>query len=160
MIGLPGDGFKVAMGVFDVFRTSVGAAAVGLGARALDETLGRVANRKVFGQSMAEKEGVQFKLADMVTDLETAALAVYRAAWAKDTREGRGTRYASMAKLYATEAAGRIVDAAVQLHGGIGVTRGSVVEQLYRDARPMRLYEGASEIQKLIIARSVLREQA
>jgi acyl-CoA dehydrogenase len=157
-IGAPGEGFKVAMGVFDIFRTSVGAAAVGLAARALDETLARVRERRIFGRAMAEMEGVQFRLAEMATDLDCAALAVYRAAWAKDTRPGRGTREASMAKLAATEAAGRIADAAVQLHGGLGVTRGSVVEQLYRDARPMRLYEGASEVQKLIIARNLLRD--
>lgn len=156
-IGAPGDGFKVAMGVFDIFRTSVGAAAVGLGARALDETLSRVASRRIFGRLMSEMEGVQFKLADMAADLDCAALTVYRAAWAKDTRPGRGTRAASTAKLVATEAAGRIVDQAVQLHGGMGVTQGAIVEQLYRDARPMRLYEGASEVQRLIIARDLLR---
>ncbi len=157
-IGAPGEGFKVAMSVFDIFRTSVGAAAVGLAACALDQTVARVQSRRIFGRLMAEMEGVQFRLAEMATDLECAALAVYRAAWAKDTRPGRGTREASMAKLAATEAAGRIADAAVQLHGGHGVTRGSVIEQLYRDARPMRLYEGASEVQKLIIARSLLSE--
>jgi acyl-CoA dehydrogenase len=156
-IGAPGEGFKVAMGVFDIFRTSVGAAAVGLAARALDETLSRVATREIFGRRMADMEGVQFKLADMAVDLDCAALAVYRAAWAKDTRPGRGTRAASTAKLVATEAAGRIVDQAVQLHGGMGVTQGAIVEQLYRDARPMRLYEGASEVQRLIIARDLLR---
>jgi acyl-CoA dehydrogenase len=159
-IGGPGEGFKVAMGVFDIFRTSVGAAAVGVAARALDETLNRVAKREIFGRRMADMEGVQFKLADMAADLDCAALTVYRAAWAKDTRPGRGTRAASTAKLVATEAAGRIVDQAVQLHGGMGVTRGSVIEQLYRDARPMRLYEGASEVQRLIIARDLLRSMA
>lgn len=156
LIGAAGQGFKVAMGVFDIFRTSVGAAAVGAAGRALRETLARVEARKLFGRRMAEMEGVQFRIADMTVDLELAALAVYRAAWAKDTRPGRGTREASIAKLAGTEAAGRILDAAVQLHGGGGVTRGSVIERLYRDVRPMRLYEGASEVQKLIIARAML----
>jgi len=156
LIGAPGHGFKLVMGVFDIFRTSVGAAAVGAAGRALRETLARVRNRHLFGRRMADMEGVQFKIADMTVDLELAAMAVYRAAWAKDTRPGRGSREASIAKLAWSEAAGRILDAAVQLHGGIGVTRGSVVERLYRDVRPMRLYEGASEVQKLIIARAVL----
>jgi acyl-CoA dehydrogenase len=156
LIGAPGQGFKVAMGVFDIFRTSVGAAAVGAAGRALRETLARVEQRKLFGRRMAEMEGVQFRIADMTVDLELAALAVYRAAWAKDTRPGRGTREASIAKLAGSEAAGRILDAAVQLHGGMGVTQGSVIERLYRDVRPMRLYEGASEVQKLIIARAML----
>jgi len=156
MIGAPGQGFKVAMTTFDLFRTSVGAAGIGLAHRALDETLRHVKARRMFGKTMAEIEGVQTKLADMVTDLETAALAVYRAAWAKDVNGGRCSREVSMAKLVGTEAAQRIVDAAVQLFGGAGVARGSVVEKLYREVRPMRIYEGASEVQKLVIARDLI----
>jgi acyl-CoA dehydrogenase len=156
ILGEPGQGFKVTMGVFDIFRTSVGAAAVGAAGRALRETLARVGNRKLFGRRMAEMEGVQFRIADMTVDLELAALSVYRAAWMRDTRPGRATREVSIAKLAGSEAAGRILDAAVQLHGGMGVTQGSIIERLYRDVRPMRLYEGASEVQKLIIARAML----
>jgi len=158
LIGDAGNGFKVAMSVFDIFRTSVGGAAVGAARRALDETLGRVSQRRIYGKLMKEMEGVQFKLADMTADIECSALAVYRAAWTKDVRGVRGTREASMAKLVATEAAGRVVDSALQLFGGVGVTKGNVIEQLYRDVRPMRLYEGASEVQKLIIARNLLAE--
>jgi len=156
MIGAPGQGFKVAMATFDVFRASVGAAAVGLGRRALDEALLRVSTRRMFGKKMSEIEGVQSKLADMVTELETAALVVYRAAWAKDVSGKRCSREVSMAKLVATEAAQRIVDAAVQLHGGAGVAHGNLVEKLYREVRPLRIYEGASEVQKLVIARDLL----
>src|SRR5690606_19591824 len=114
----------------------------------------RVNERRLFGGTMAEIPGVQSKLADMSIDLDVAALTVYRAAWMKDTTGGRCTREVSVAKYAATEAAGRIVDSAVQLFGGLGVTRGSVVEQLYREVRPARLYEGASEVQKLVIARN------
>lgn len=158
VVGEPGRGFQVAMATFDIFRTSVGAASVGMARRALDETLAWVKTRRLFGGAMSEIAGVQSKLADMSVDLETAALAVYRAAWAKDTTGGRCTREASMAKLVGSEAAGRIIDSAVQLFGGMGVTRGSVVEQLYREVRPTRIYEGASEVQKLVIARALLAE--
>lgn len=158
VVGEPGRGFQVAMATFDIFRTSVGAASVGMARRALDETLGWVKTRRLFGGPMSEIAGVQSKLADMAVDLETAALTVYRAAWAKDTTGGRCTREASMAKLVGSEAAGRIIDSAVQLFGGMGVTRGSVVEQLYREVRPTRIYEGASEVQKLVIARTLLAE--
>lgn len=156
MIGEPGRGFAVAMMTFDVFRTSVGAASVGMGRRAFDETLAHVRTRRLFGGTMAQIAGVQTKIAEMSIDLETAALAVYRAAWVKDTTGARGTREASMAKLMGSEAAGRAIDSAVQLFGGLGVTRGSIVEQLYREVRPTRIYEGASEVQKLVIGRSLV----
>jgi acyl-CoA dehydrogenase len=158
LIGQPGKGFGIAMATFDIFRTSVGAACVGMARRALDETLERMRERRLFNSTMAEIPGVQSKLADMSIDLDTAALAVYRAAWTKDTTGGRCSREVSIAKYAGTEAAGRIVDAAVQLFGGLGVTRGSVVEQLYREVRPARLYEGASEVQKLVIARNLVAE--
>lgn len=157
LVGAPGQGFKVAMATFDVFRASVGAAGVGAGRRALDESLDRVTSRRLFGKAMAEMDGVQTKLAEMATTLEQAALCVYRAAWAKDTTGGRCTRDVSMAKLTGSEAAHSVVDAAVQLFGGAGVARGSVVEKLYREVRPMRIYEGASEVQKLVIARDLIK---
>ncbi|WP_448203813.1 acyl-CoA dehydrogenase family protein [Azospirillum sp. sgz302134] len=157
IVGAPGQGFKVAMATFDVFRASVGAAGIGAARRALDESLARVTGRRMFGKAMAEIEGVQTKLADMATTLETAALCVYRAAWTKDVTGGRCTRDVSMAKLVGSEAAHAVVDAAVQLFGGLGVTRGCVVEKLYREVRPMRIYEGASEVQKLVIARDLLK---
>lgn len=156
LIGERGNGFKVAMATFDIFRASVGAAGVGVARRALDACLERVSSRQIFGRTMSEIEGVQTKLADMATDIDTAMLMVYRAAWHKDKREGRGSREASMAKLVGSEAAFRVVDAAVQLFGGRGVEQGCIVEQLYREVRPMRIYEGASEVQKLIIARDVM----
>lgn len=160
LIGERGNGFKIAMGTFNIFRASVGAAGVGVARRALDACLERVSSRQIFGRTMSEIEGVQTKLADMTTDIETAMLVVYRAAWHKDTQEGRGAREASMAKLVGSEAAFRVVDAAVQLFGGRGVEQGCIIEQLYREVRPMRIYEGASEIQKLIIARDVLGQYA
>ncbi|MEC9433452.1 MAG: acyl-CoA dehydrogenase family protein [Pseudomonadota bacterium] len=160
VIGAPGQGFKLAMATFDHFRPTVGAAAVGVARRAMDESLARVASRRMFGKTMAEIESVQTRLADCQVDIETAALAVYRAAWVKDVKGGRATREASIAKLTATEAAQRVVDAAVQLHGGMGVIEGGIVGQLYREVRPMRIYEGASEVQKLVIARDVLAEAA
>ena len=156
-IGEPGQGFKAAMAAFDIFRPSVGAAGVGLARRALHETLAHTDQRRLFGKAMHGLEGVQMALADMATDLEGAALLVYRAAWAHDVRGERGAYEACMAKLAGSEAAGRIVDRAVQLLGGKGVTRGNIIEQLYREARPMRIYEGASEIQKLVIARNLIK---
>ena len=159
MLGAPGKGFGVAMGTFDIFRTSVGAAAIGMGRRALDEVLERVRTRNLFGAAMSELQGVQSKLADMAMDIETAALTVYRAAWAKDTTGGRCSREASMAKYVGTEFASRVVDNAVQLFGGMGVTRGTMVEQLYREIRASRIYEGASEVQKIVIARDLLANQ-
>lgn len=156
MIGGPGEGFKAAMRTFDLFRASVGASAVGMARRALAETVPHVQQRKLFGGPMASLASVQSSIATMALDTEAAALLVYRAAWLTDTREGRQTEAVAMAKLGATEAAGRVADAAVQLFGALGVARGSVVEQIYRDVRPMRIYEGASEVQKLVIARSIL----
>jgi acyl-CoA dehydrogenase len=157
LIGQAGQGFKAAMAAFDIFRPSVGGAGVGLARRALHETLAHTDKRRLFGKSMHSLEGVQMALAEMATDLEGAALLVYRAAWAHDVRGERGAYEACMAKLAGSEAAGRIVDRAVQLLGGQGVTRGNIIEQLYREARPMRIYEGASEIQKLVIARNLIK---
>jgi acyl-CoA dehydrogenase len=157
LIGQAGQGFKAAMAAFDIFRPSVGGAGVGLARRALHETLAHTDKRRLFGKPMHGLEGVQMALAEMATDLEGAALLVYRAAWSHDVRGERGAYEACMAKLAGSEAAGRVVDRAVQLLGGQGVTRGNIIEQLYREARPMRIYEGASEIQKLVIARNLLK---
>lgn len=156
LIGKPGDGFKIAMSVLDVFRSTVGAAALGFARRALDETLARVKARKVGGAPLAELQLVQGHIADMALDIDASALLVYRAAWTKDEGAPRITREASMAKLNATEAAQRVIDMAVQLHGGDGVKHGSVVEHLYREIRALRIYEGASDVQRIIIARAVL----
>ena len=156
LIGNPGDGFKIAMATLDVFRLTVGAAALGFARRALDETTGRASNRQLFGAPMAHLQMVQGHVADMALDIDAAALLVYRAAWAKDSGAARVTREAAMAKLFATEAAQRVIDAAVQLHGGDGVRTGHPVERLYREIRALRIYEGASDVQKVVIARSVL----
>lgn len=158
MIGAEGDGFLLAMRTLDTFRASVGAAACGMAKRALDESLRHARNRKQFGRLLAEHQLIQEKLADMITELDAARLLVYRAAYLKDTGTGRVSREASEAKLYATEAASRIIDQAVQIHGGAGLVQGSVVEHLYRDVRALRIYEGTSEIQKLIIASQLLKE--
>jgi acyl-CoA dehydrogenase len=156
MLGAPGDGFKIAMSTLDVFRPSVGACALGLARRALNETIGFVCGRTLFGKRMSDLDGVQTKLAEMHMDLEAATLMVYRAAWLKDTGARRITSEASMAKCFGTEAAFRVIDNAVQLFGGLGVTRGKVIERLYRDIRPIRIYEGASEVQKLVIGRHLV----
>lgn len=156
LIGRAGEGFKLAMSVLDVFRSTVGAAALGFARRALDEALARVAARRIQGQALAELQLVQGHLADMALKIDAAALLVYRAAWTKDAGAARVTREAAMAKLYATEAAQEVIDAAVQLHGGDGVRRGSVVESLYREIRALRIYEGASDVQRVVIARSLL----
>jgi acyl-CoA dehydrogenase len=158
MVGAEGDGFLLAMRTMDMFRASVGAAACGMARRALDEAIIYATNRKQFGRLLAEHQLIQEKLADMVTELDAARLLVYRAANLKDSGVARVTREASEAKLYATEAACRIIDSAVQIHGGSGLVRGSVVERLYRDVRALRIYEGTSEIQKLIIAGQLLKE--
>ena len=158
MVGAEGDGFLLAMRTMDTFRASVGAAACGMARRALDEAVGHATTRKQFGRLLVEHQLIQEKLADMVTELDAARLLVYRAAHLKDMGAARVTREASEAKLYATEAACRIVDNAVQIHGGSGLVRGSVVERLYRDVRALRIYEGTSEIQKLIIASQLLKE--
>ena len=158
MVGNEGDGFRLAMETLDTFRASVGAAACGMARRALDESVHYASTRKQFGRLLCEHQLVQEKLADMATELDAARLLVYRAAYTRDTSDTRVTREASEAKLFATEAAGRIVDSAVQIHGGAGLVRGSVVERLYRDVRALRIYEGTSEIQKLVIAGQLLRE--
>ena len=157
-IGTPGQGFKIAMATLDVFRSTVGAAALGMARRALDEALRRVRHRRLFGKALAEFQMTQAKLADMATEIDASALLVYRAAWRKDTGAERITREAAMAKAYATEAAWRTIDHAVQLFGGLGVTVGTVVERLYRDIRPLRIYEGTTEIQKIVIANQLLKE--
>ncbi|WP_151448665.1 acyl-CoA dehydrogenase family protein [Lacisediminimonas profundi] len=156
LIGEPGAGFRMAMSTLDIFRTSVGGAAVGLARRALDETVERMRGRHLFGKQMSEMDTVRMRVADMTLDLESAVLLVYRAAWLKDTAGRSVTREVALAKLGATEAAQRVIDSAVQLFGGMGVTIGSVIERLYRDIRPMRIYEGASEVQKIIIGRKML----
>ena len=160
-IGNEGDGFRLAMETLDTFRASVGAAACGMARRALDEALRYASTRKQFGRLLCEHQLVQEKLADMVTELDAARLLVYRAAHVRDTQpDARVTREASEAKLFATEAASRIIDSALQIHGGAGLVRGSVVERLYRDIRALRIYEGTSEIQKLVIAGQLLKDRS
>lgn len=158
MVGAEGDGFLLAMRTLDTFRASVGAAACGMARRALDESIRHASSRKQFGRLLAEHQLVQEKLAEMITELDAARLLVYRAAYLKDSGATRVSREASEAKLFATEAGCRIVDHAVQIHGGSGLVRGSVVERLYRDVRALRIYEGTSEIQKLVIASQLLKE--
>lgn len=154
MLGKPGQGFKVAMATLDVFRTTVAAAALGFSRRACDETLAHVLKRELFGAPLAELQMTQASIADMALDIDTSALLVYRSAWAKDSGQERVTREAAMAKLHATEQAQQVIDRAVQLFGGLGVTAGQIVERLYREVRSLRIYEGASEVQKIIIARN------
>jgi acyl-CoA dehydrogenase len=154
MIGKPGEGFRVAMGTLDVFRATVGAAALGFARRALDMTVQRASDRKLFGGTLFDQQMSQAAIADSAVDVEASALLVYRAAWLKDSGVPRVTREASMAKLHATEAAQRAADRCVQMHGGLGVTRGHKAEELYREVRALRVYEGASEIQRIVIARA------
>jgi acyl-CoA dehydrogenase len=156
MIGAPGQGFAIAMSVLDVFRSTVAAAALGFARRALDEALTRVTKRQVQGQALAELQLVQGHIAEMALDIDAAALLIYRAGWTKDSGAPRITREAAMAKLFATEQAQVIIDKAVQLHGGDGVRSGQTVERLYREIRALRIYEGASDVQKIIIARQTL----
>lgn len=156
-VGKEGDGFRLAMATLDTFRASVGAAACGMARRALDEAVRYASERRQFGRLLAEHQLIQAMLADMITELDAARLLVYRAAYSRDAAGGRVTREASEAKLFATEAAGRIIDSAVQIHGGAGLIAGSVVERLYRDVRALRIYEGTSEIQKLVIAGQLLK---
>nr|WP_246312389.1 acyl-CoA dehydrogenase family protein [Aquabacterium terrae] len=156
-IGAAGEGFKIAMRTLDVFRTSVAAAALGFARRALHEGLQRATTRKMFGQTLADFQLTQAKLAQMALTIDSAALLTFRAAWARD--QGRNvTREAAMAKLAATEGAQQVIDAALQLWGGLGVVSGQPVESLYREIRALRIYEGASEVQQLIIARELLKE--
>jgi acyl-CoA dehydrogenase len=154
-LGAAGEGFKVAMSTLDVFRPTVGAAALGFARRALDEALHRARSRMMFGRPLADQQITQSKLAEMALAIDSSALLVYRAAWLRDTRGGRITSEAAMAKLHATEAAQQVIDAAVQIFGGLGVTQGVKVEELYREIRALRIYEGATEVQKLIIGRQL-----
>lgn len=156
LIGEPGQGFKIAMSVLDVFRSTVAAAALGFARRALDEALARSSQRQVQGAPLFDLQMVQGHIADMALEVDASALLVYRAAWAKDTGAPRVTREAAMAKLYATDMAQDVIDRAVQLHGGDGVRSGTTVETLYRDIRALRIYEGASDVQRVVIARQAM----
>jgi alkylation response protein AidB-like acyl-CoA dehydrogenase len=156
MLGAPGDGFKLAMRTLDIFRASVAAAALGFARRALDEALVHAKGRRMFGQSLADFQLTQAAVGDMAADIDAAALLTYRAAWLRDVQGQRATRQAAMAKMVATENAQRVIDRALQMHGGRGVQVGSVVESLYREIRALRIYEGATEVQRLIIGRDLL----
>jgi alkylation response protein AidB-like acyl-CoA dehydrogenase len=157
LLGELGQGFKLAMRNLDIFRTTVAAAALGFARRALDESIKRAKKRRMFGHTLADFQMTQAKLADMATAIDAAALLTYRSAWQKDIKGERVTRQAAMAKMFATEAAQRVIDDAVQLCGGLGVMRGHPVERLYREVRALRIYEGATEVQKVIIAKDILR---
>lgn len=159
-IGGPGDGFKVAMATLDIFRSTVGAAALGFARRALHETLAHANGRKLFGGTLGDLQLSQAAIADSAAEVDAAALLVYRAAWTKDRGAARVTREAALAKLVATENAQKVIDRAVQIHGGLGVTKGVKVEELYREIRALRIYEGASEVQKVVIARDLLKTHA
>ena len=159
LLGREGEGLSIALRTLDTLRCTVGAAALGLAERALEEAIHHSRTRRQFGQELAGFQAIQFKLADMATELEASRLLVYRAAWVNDCGAKDLKVKSSMAKLYATEAAQRIVDQALQIHGGIGVVTGTPVERLYRDVRALRIYEGTSEIQKLIIAKDLLSKE-
>lgn len=156
LLGQPGQGFKIAMATLDIFRSTVGAAALGLARRAFDEATTRSVQRRMFGKALSEFQLTQVKLGEMALAVDASALLIYRAAWTKDVLGTRVTREASMAKLFATESAQQVIDAAVQVFGGLGVVRGMTVERLYREVRALRIYEGASEVLKLIIGNQVL----
>ncbi|MBA4136674.1 MAG: acyl-CoA dehydrogenase [Opitutus sp.] len=158
LVGRAGDGFKITMAALDVFRTTVGAAALGFSRRALDEAVARTTSRQLFGAPLSAMQATQAKLADMAVAIDASALLVYRAAWTKDSGAERVTREASMAKYFSTESAQRVIDSAVQLCGALGVLSGHPVESLYREIRALRIYEGASEVQQQIIARAVLAD--
>jgi acyl-CoA dehydrogenase len=158
LIGESGRGFAQAMATLDVFRTTVGAAALGFARRALDEATSRALDRKLGSGKLADNAITQSKLAEMVLDVETSALLIYRAAWLRDVRGVRNTREAALAKLHATDSAQQVIDKAVQIFGGLGVTHGCIVESLYREVRALRIYEGASEVQKVVIARAHLAD--
>jgi len=158
LLGGEGEGFKLAMRTLDIFRTGVAAAALGFARRAFAEALLRARERQMFGRTLADFQTTQTKLADMATGIDAAALLTYRAAWMRDVQGKRVTREAAMAKMRSTETAQEVVDAAVQICGGLGVKRGHPVERLYREVRALRIYEGATEVQKLIIARELLKE--
>ncbi len=157
LLGAPGEGFKLAMRTLDIFRASVAAAALGFARRALDEALRHSRERRMFGQTLADLQLTQARLGEMAADIDAAALLTARAAWRRDVQRLPTTREAAMAKMTATENAQRVIDSALQLHGGRGVQCGQVVERLYRDIRALRIYEGATEVQKLIIARELLK---
>lgn len=156
LIGAPGAGFRIAMATLDMLRSTVGAAALGFARRATDEALARVTTRQLFGGVLADLQLTQASLAEMALGNDASALLIYRAAWAKDRGQERITREAAMAKLYATDTAQATIDRAVQLFGGAGVARGNMVERLYREVRALRIYEGASEVQKVVIARATI----
>ncbi|HZD92207.1 MAG TPA: acyl-CoA dehydrogenase family protein [Pseudolabrys sp.] len=159
-LGAPGEGFKVAMATLDIFRSTVGAAALGFARRGLHEMLERGATRHLFGAPLADLQLSQAAMADSAADVDASALLVYRAAYAKDKGAARVTREAATAKMVATEAAQRVIDRAVQLFGGLGVTKGVKVEELYREIRALRIYEGATEVQKIVIARELLKSRS
>jgi len=156
LLGEQGSGFKTAMSVLDIFRPTVAAAALGFARRAMDESLGRVNTRELQGTKLLEMQMVQGHIADMALNIDASALLIYRAAWLKDTGAPRVTREAAMAKLFSTEQAQKVIDQSVQLHGGDGVRSGTTVEKLYREIRALRIYEGATDVQKIIIARQAL----
>ena len=158
LLGERGRGFAQAMATLDVFRTTVGAAALGFARRALDEATARALARKSGGGTLADNAIVQSMLAEMVLDVDASALLVYRAAWVRDVKGRRNSREAALAKLHATDSAQSVIDKAVQIFGGLGVTHGVPVESLYREIRALRIYEGASEVQKVVIARNHLAE--
>jgi alkylation response protein AidB-like acyl-CoA dehydrogenase len=160
LVGEAGRGLRVALGTLDVFRSTVGAAALGFARRALDEALGHAQRRWVLGRPLSELQLTRARLADMAVGVDASALLVYRAAWTRDVGAPRVTREAAMAKLFATETAQRVIDDAVQLFGGRGVLAGAPVERLYREVRALRIYEGTSEVQKLVIATQLLRDQS
>jgi len=160
LVGEEGKGFGIAMATLDVFRSTVAAAALGMARRALDETLNYTAERNIFGGKLGDLQLVQAKIGEMALGVDSSALLVYRAAWTKDCAAERVTREAAMAKYHATETAQQVIDSAVQLHGGKGVTKGYIVEALYRDIRALRIYEGASEVQTTIIARQTVANHA
>jgi acyl-CoA dehydrogenase len=157
LLGEAGQGFKLAMRNLDTFRTTVAAAALGFSRKAFDESLVRAKDRKMFGQALSDFQMTQAKLADMACAIDAGALLTYRSGWVKDTKQQRVTREAAMAKMFATETAQKVIDDAVQICGGLGVMRGHAVERLYREVRALRIYEGATEVQKLVIARDLLR---
>jgi acyl-CoA dehydrogenase len=158
VIGDPGKGMRVALGTLDLFRTTVGAAALGFARRAFDDAIAHVRGRRAFGQTLADMQLTQAAIADMAIAIDAAALLVYRAAWLRDQGAARITREAAMAKLVATESAQQVIDRAVQLLGARGVVRGAAVERLYREIRALRIYEGTTEIQKIVIAGQVLHD--
>ena len=158
-LGTDGEGLSIAFRTLDTLRSTVGAAAVGFARRALSEALAYSQSRRQFGRPIGDFQGIQFKLADMAADLEAARLLVYQAAWAHDMQDPELPLKSSIAKLFATEAAQRIVDQALQIHGGNGVVAGHIMERLYRDVRALRIYEGSSEIQKLVIAKSLMHKE-